>query len=203
MQTRLKNRKEQIVNLALELLKSRGFENFSYQDLATNLGISKASIHHHFPKKVDLGVALCAAIQQWHTQEFANILASSSSAMDKLNVYINGLRGFCSHNTKICPLSSLQADVALLPTAMKQAIKRLDEDEIHFISGILQQGRDNQELHFVGSTKHQALLFVLSCKGALQYSRVHGNAVIDAAITQTKVLLLGAQVGAHVGTPKL
>lgn len=194
MQTRLKNRKEQIVRLALELLKSKGFENFSYKDLATELGISKASIHHHFPKKVDLGVALCAAIQQWHKDEFSKIMSSSNSAMDKLEVYIKGILDFSCNNTKVCPLSSLQADITLLPLEMKQALKRLDQDEIQFIASILQQGREQQELNFVGSTEHQALLFVLSCKGALQYSRVHGNSIIDAAIAQTKTLLVGEPI---------
>ncbi|MCG8611460.1 MAG: TetR/AcrR family transcriptional regulator, partial [Pseudomonadales bacterium] len=51
----MKNRKQQIVELGLSLLQTRGFESFSYQDLARELGITKASIHHHFPKKADLG----------------------------------------------------------------------------------------------------------------------------------------------------
>lgn len=194
MQTRLKNRKEQIVALALELLKSKGFENFSYQDLAKDLGISKASIHHHFPKKTDLGVALCKAIQSWHKVEFEKILSSPCSAMEKLELYINGMLGFACNNTKICPLSSLQADIALLPDEMKKELKRLDEHELQFIAGILQHGRDSKELNFVGSTENQALLFVLSCKGALQYSRVHGGSIIDSAIAQTKALLLGEKV---------
>ena len=191
MQTRLRNRKEQIVSLALELLKAKGFENFSYQDLAKELGITKASIHHHFPKKADLGVALCQAIQDWHKREFAKMQAMNCSAMEKLELYINGMLGFACGNTKICPLSSLQADIALLPDEMKLALKRLDEHELAFIASILKQGRDSGEMNFVGSTEHQALLFVLSCKGALQYSRVHGGSIIDSAISQTKAMLIG------------
>ncbi len=191
MQTRLKNRKEQIVSLALELLKSKGFENFSYQDLAKELGITKASIHHHFPKKADLGVALCAAIQEWHKRAFAKITLADNSAMDKLEAYINGLLGFACGQSKVCPLSSLQADVASLPEEMKKALKKLDEHELTFIADILEQGRANNELMFKGSAQHQALLFVLTCKGALQYSRVHGGSIIDDAIAQTKAQLLG------------
>ncbi|WP_440875202.1 TetR/AcrR family transcriptional regulator [Thalassotalea sp. PLHSN55] len=190
MQTRLKNRKEQIVRLALEFLKTKGFENFSYQDIAKQLEITKASIHHHFPKKADLGVALCHAIQDWHNHEFAKVLATPVSAMEKLDMYINGMMSFSCGNTKICPLSSLQADITLLPEAMKRSLKRLDEHELKFIATILQQGRDNNELNFVGSAEDQALIFVLSCKGALQYSRVHGGNIIDSAIEQSKALLL-------------
>ena len=42
------DRKEQIVDMASELLQTRSFNSFSYQDLSERLGITKASIHHHF-----------------------------------------------------------------------------------------------------------------------------------------------------------
>ena len=50
------NRKKQIMDTAEELLQKRSFSSFSYQDLSDQIGISKATIHHHFPTKDDLGV---------------------------------------------------------------------------------------------------------------------------------------------------
>ena len=52
-------RKTEILDVAEELLLSRGYCAFSYQDIADRLGIRKASLHHHFATKEDLGVALC------------------------------------------------------------------------------------------------------------------------------------------------
>ena len=52
------DRKAQILRVASELLLTRSFTSFSYQDLSDRLGIRKASIHHHFPTKDDLLVAL-------------------------------------------------------------------------------------------------------------------------------------------------
>ncbi|GAB3094523.1 TetR/AcrR family transcriptional regulator [Aestuariicella hydrocarbonica] len=191
MQTRPKNRKQQILDLALELLQTHGFESFSYQDLSSKLGITKASIHHHFPKKADLGVALCEVIQDWHEREFTRARNLSGSAMDKLDAYVKGTLRYACGDKKICPLSSLQADIASLPEAMRPALKRMDDHELNFIAELLEQGRDNGELQFVGAARSQAILFVLTCKGALQYSRVHGSEVFDAAITQMKTVLLG------------
>ena len=54
----LMDRKQQILEIGLELLQTRGYASFSYADLSERLGITKASIHHHFPSKEDLGVAL-------------------------------------------------------------------------------------------------------------------------------------------------
>ena len=189
MQTRLKNRKEQIISTALELLKTHGYENFSYLDIANQLGITKASIHHHFPKKPDLGVALCEAIQTWHKVEFGKILMMKSDAKAKLAIYINGMHRFACAKNKICPLSSLQADITLLPEEMRLALKKLDEQELTFIAQILQQGLDEGIFHFDGNTQSQAILVVLACKGALQYSRVHGNTIFEETITQLNLLL--------------
>ncbi|MBN7796063.1 TetR/AcrR family transcriptional regulator [Parahaliea mediterranea] len=191
MQARPKNRKQQIVDLALELLQTHGFENFSYRDLAGQLGITKASIHHHFPKKADLGVALCQAIQEWHEREFARTRSFSGSAQEKLDLYVRGTLKFACGDTKICPLSSLQADIASLPEAMRPALKRLDDHELDFIAELLDAGRESGEFKFSGSARDQAILFVLTCKGALQYSRVHGSEVFDAAMAQMKAQLLG------------
>lgn len=189
MQVRLKNRKEQIINLALELLKTHGFENFSYQDLSRELGITKASIHHHFPKKADLGVALCEAILEWHEHQFSLVKAYDGGAIEKLDMYVKGTLRYGCGQTKICPLSSLQADVASLPDAMMSALKRLDEHELDFITEVLERGREQGELTFQGDTRSQAILFVLACKGAMQYSRVHGGEIFDATMDQMRTLL--------------
>ncbi len=189
MQVRLKHRKEQIVDLALSLLQTRGFENFSYQDLASELGITKASIHHHFPKKADLGVALCGAIQSWHEDQFAHIKAHNGTTMDKLDRYIQGNLRFACGEKKICPLSSLQADIASLPESMRVALKLLDEHELQFIAELLEQGRKSGELNFPGDSRSQATLFVLACKGAMQYSRVHGPKIFDDTMAQMRLQL--------------
>ena len=46
------------MEVATELVQTRGYSAFSYQDLSNRLGITKASIHHHFPSKAGLGLAV-------------------------------------------------------------------------------------------------------------------------------------------------
>ena len=45
-------RKDQILEVATELVQTRGYSAFSYQDLSDRLGITKASLHHHFPRSL-------------------------------------------------------------------------------------------------------------------------------------------------------
>lgn len=49
-----------ILDVAERLVQSRGFNGFSYADVAAELKLSKASLHYHFPGKAELGEALIA-----------------------------------------------------------------------------------------------------------------------------------------------
>ena len=52
------DRKTQILEVATELVQTRGYSAFSYQNLSDRLGITKASLHHHFASKEKLGIAV-------------------------------------------------------------------------------------------------------------------------------------------------
>ena len=47
-----------ILDVAERLVQLRGFNGFSYADVASELKITKASLHYHYPGKADLGRAL-------------------------------------------------------------------------------------------------------------------------------------------------
>ena len=47
-----------IIDEGRRLIMTRGYNGFSYADVAAAIGIRKASIHHHFPGKNDLAVAV-------------------------------------------------------------------------------------------------------------------------------------------------
>ncbi|UTA46701.1 TetR/AcrR family transcriptional regulator [Simiduia sp. 21SJ11W-1] len=186
VQTRSKNRKDEILAYAIQLVQTQGFENFSYQDLSRELGITKASIHHHFPRKEDLGVALCQLIKAWHERRFAEARHATQDPWARLDIYLQWSLEYARGENKICPLSSLQSDINLLPESMCKAIAELDEHEIAFIAELLELGRQQAVMAFTGDARHQAMLLVLACKGALQYSRIHGLALFDQVMNQYK-----------------
>ena len=49
---------EKILDVSERLVQLRGYNAFSYADVAKAVGIRKASLHHHFATKADLGRAL-------------------------------------------------------------------------------------------------------------------------------------------------
>lgn len=48
---------ERILDVAERLVQQRGFNGFSYRDVAAELGITTARLHYHFRGKGELGEA--------------------------------------------------------------------------------------------------------------------------------------------------
>ena len=49
-----------ILDVAEQLVQVRGFNAFSYADVAGELELTNAALHYHFPSKSELGEALIA-----------------------------------------------------------------------------------------------------------------------------------------------
>ena len=50
--------RDQVLDVAERLAQTRGFNGFSYADIAAELKVTKASLHYHFPSKTDLLAAV-------------------------------------------------------------------------------------------------------------------------------------------------
>lgn len=183
------DRKEEILALADQLVKSVGYDGFSYADLSDKLGITKASVHHHFPHKEDLGVALCGTYAEYLGNKFAAIEAQGGDAWSKLEAYFIGGAALVEDHGKTCPVSALQAQVNTLPAPVKERLKALDDQELGFVARVLEAGRARGELRFQGESAAQAALLLSSYKGALSFARIHGCAFLRQVMGQMKKAL--------------
>jgi TetR/AcrR family transcriptional repressor of nem operon len=171
------NTRQQLVEISADLLCRRGFSGFSYQDLANELGIRKASVHHHFPQKADLGLALCDWTEAWLLDGFQHFDRQASGAVDKLQRYLRAAAKHAFNDDKQCPISALHSDLPVLSEAIRQRLKALSETELNWVAGVFRQGLDNGELRApqpAADAREMARLFIVACKGALFYARLLG-----------------------------
>jgi TetR/AcrR family transcriptional regulator, transcriptional repressor for nem operon len=176
--------REQIIELAMELLQQRGFNGFSYKDIAEQLGVKNAAVHYHFPNKSDLGVALAQTYQQRfrrYTAKFEN-----ASWLEKFEAYLAIPVTFVRQGRSVCPLGVLEAEFFTLPEAVQKAAKSLDQEMRGWLSKVLEQGRQAGEFHFNGSAGDKALLITAAGQGALQIARAAGTSAFYHALRQIK-----------------
>src|SRR4026207_442429 len=63
------------------------YNGFSYADLSERFGIRKASIHHHFPAKVDLVVAVVEQARRAIQAQIAAVETGTPVAIEQLAAY--------------------------------------------------------------------------------------------------------------------
>src|SRR6516165_2178124 len=76
-----------VLDVAERLVQVRGFNGFSYADIATELQITKASLHYHFATKADLGEALIARYSARFFDALDAADRDAASAPAKLSAY--------------------------------------------------------------------------------------------------------------------
>jgi len=183
------NTKQQIVEFSADRLRERGFDGFSYLDISRELGITKASVHHHFPRKEDLGLALCDWSKDWLIQGLQHFDAHSDSNWNKLERYLNAAIKHTLIDKKVCPISAFYGDLSKLPESIKESVMKLDDLELTWVTKVIRDGMEADEFQRIPDPKATAALFIFSCKGALYYARLHGETLFRQTMSQFEYLL--------------
>src|SRR5215217_5270273 len=174
VQTARSDTADRILDLAERLVQTRGFNGFSYADIASELGITKASLHYHFPTKAELGLRLI----ERYTEAFVGALAAfdetESDAREKLRTYAEIYSGVLRDN-RMCLCGMLAADYATLPNSMKLAVTQFFDLNERWLAIVLEQGRSAGDLHFTGEPLEFARLLVSSLEGAMLVARSFGE----------------------------
>src|SRR5687768_13019152 len=100
---------QRILDVAERLVQTRGFNAFSYADIADALHVTKASLHYHFPTKADLGRQLIERYAAAFTQALADIDRASDDVAVKLRRYVNLYREVLRAN-RMCLCGMLAAE---------------------------------------------------------------------------------------------
>jgi len=137
--------RESLMLAAEPLLRSRGYAAFSYADLARAVGIRKASIHHHFPTKEDLGVAVVEAHVGRVEQALDRIGSEYAVLADRLQAF----SGLFTAGTKegLLPLcGALAAEMAVLPERLQALTRRFFQLQIDWLAKALDDGVRRNEI---------------------------------------------------------
>ena len=108
-------KREEILDAAEAMIRTRGYNAFSTRDVADAVGIKAASVHYYFPTKADIG----AAVTERYTARFINELGDSGRFEGKpkeaVARYADAFRRALVRDGKLCLCAVLGAEAAGLP----------------------------------------------------------------------------------------
>jgi len=198
---------DRILDVAERLVQTRGFNAFSYADVAEALGVRKASLHHHFATKADLGLAVVARYRRAFLASLAEIEAGSEDALERLERYVE-LYGAVLRRKRMCLCGMLAADVSTLPGSLRRSVAEFFSENEAWLKRTLEEGRKRSEVRFTGSAASMAAFFLSSLEGALLVARGSGRPQeFDRAAEQVLGLVRraargGRYAGSGAGRPR-
>jgi TetR/AcrR family transcriptional repressor of nem operon len=163
-----------ILDVAEELVQMRGFNAFSYADIAAELGITKAGLHYHYPGKAELGEALIDRYTGRFNAALEEIGARDAPAAVKLEAYVQLYADVLSAR-RMCLCGMLAAEYQTLPEDLQAAIVGFFDHNEAWLAKLLAQGRRDGSIRFEGSAKDTARMIISGLEGAMLVARPYGD----------------------------
>ncbi len=163
-----------ILDVAEQLIQVRGFNAFSYADIAAELDITKASLHYHYASKAQLGRALVDRYTQRFGELLAGIDARSADAPDQLRAYAR-LYSDVLRGRRMCLCGMLAAEYETLPGQIGDAVVEFFDLNEVWLTRVLQRGREEDSLQFAGSAKDTSRMLISGLEGAMLVARPYGD----------------------------
>lgn len=172
------DRRTALLRHAEFLVRTRGYSGFSYADLAESVSIRKASVHHHFPTKQDLGVTLVKEYLDRFQGDLDQIYAKEMDAKSKLTAY-SGLFANSLREGMLPLCAALSAESSVLPESMKPLVSNFFEIHLAWLRRVINDGISAGELRADKSTDRSALLLLSTLEGGCLIGWAVGD---DAAL---------------------
>lgn len=163
-----------ILDVAERLVQQRGFNGFSYADIAAELHVTKAALHYHFAGKAELGEALVTRYGANFGAALEALDAAGLDAHAKLEgyarLYLDVLR-----NERMCMCGMLAAEYQTLPERMQTAVIDFFNANERWLERVVDQGQREGTLRTHEAARDIARAIVGGFEGAMLVARPYGD----------------------------
>jgi len=189
-----------ILDVAESLIQQRGFSAFSYQDIADQLGIRKASIHYHFASKADLGVAVVDRYAKRFGAALDEIASrESSSGADQLEAYFAPFTAVGASPGAVCICGALAGEFLALPVRVRERVRAFFIEHQQWLTAIFERGRQRGDFRLTAPAEATARAVFSSLQGALLIMRATG----DSSELRDVMALTRAELGMTASEPQI
>lgn len=143
---------EKLLDAAEYRMRRGGYNAVSFRDLAGDTKIKSSSVHYHFPKKEDLGIALIDRYAERFFAALADEAASADTGLAKLKAFQTVYRKALIEDRAICLCGLLGAELAGLPEGLADGIQTFFNDNVAWVADALPDGLPDDERNTQAST---------------------------------------------------
>jgi TetR/AcrR family transcriptional regulator, transcriptional repressor for nem operon len=179
---------DEILRCAQRLIVAGGYHGFSYADIAEAVGIRKASIHHHFPTKLNL---VCTLVQRYRAEfaaGIAEIERQSTDPMDCVRAYVAFWESCIGEPASLfCMCALLATEIPSLPDELVQEITAYFHDLSTWLTSVLERGARDGSITVDEDVRSEAETFMATVHGAMLSARAYEDPGVFQIIVRTAV----------------
>lgn len=175
---------DDILACARSLIVAGGYNGFSYADIADVVGIRKASIHHHFPSKVDLVRTLVAGYREEAEAGMANVELHESDPLEQLRIYARYWEAcIADASAPFCICALLASELPVLPEEVSLEVRAHFRSLSAWLTSVLERGARRGQFQLMSTPRAEAEAFMATVHGAMLSARAYGDPTIFGVIT--------------------
>jgi TetR/AcrR family transcriptional repressor of nem operon len=175
---------DRILQTAKTLISDRGYSAFSYADIAEAVQIRKASIHHHFPTKASLVVAVLKDHRKRLLEGTQLLTQKVDNPLARLSAYVDHWEGCIRDKSQpFCIAALLAAELPSLPEEVRFEVQQHFLDLSGWIRQTLEEGIRKRKLKLQGTPEDEAQTFMATVHGAMLSARALGSCDVFRAVT--------------------
>lgn len=178
------NTRTTLLDSAERAVRARGYDGFSYADLAEDVGIRKASIHYHFPTKSALSLAL---IDRYHSRFDAacsTIRATHATAAKQLSAMIDLYRDALAGGRQLCLCIAFTISKESLPADVMDKVGQFRAMVLAHLTAIFAQSQDDGTIRAADAPKEEARATLALLEGAHLAARAGEDiAIFDGSLS--------------------
>lgn len=111
----MSDKKEQIIQSAIKMIRTGGYNAFSFREIADDVGIKSSSVHHYFRRKENLAIAVAESYRDSFFEQLGNPNETKSSPKEKFQHYSNVFIEAFQKSGKACLCGMLSHESPGLP----------------------------------------------------------------------------------------
>jgi TetR/AcrR family transcriptional repressor of nem operon len=172
-----------ILDTAQHLIVTRGYNAFSYADIAEVVSVSKPSIHFHFATKAELVQQLLLRYRDNVKVNLEHLSTLLPDPVAQLRAYASYWENCIRDNTApFCLCAMLASELLSLPPEVAAEVKLYFDDLAAWLTDTLKKGAAQGQLLLPRGAAVEAESFMASAHGAMLSARVYGDADVFARI---------------------
>lgn len=174
---------EEILTAARSLIISGGYNGFSYADIAEMVGLRKASIHHHFPSKLDLVRTLVELYRKEAETGLSQLLEVVPGPFEAINAFTdNWARCIEDSSIPYCVCALLASEIPALPGEVASEVRAYFWYLSSWLTKAMERGAADGTLQLNEPAAVEAEIFMATVHGAMLSARAQNDVALFRAI---------------------